>query len=244
MQVFSPLHPWRVKRLRRYITHLSNLVGYWPLWEGDGAVARNYAPDNLGSLNGTYKNSPSLGAVRGQLGRVPTFTIATKHYVDCGRDSALDPADGSFTLLIWFNTTDATNYKHFMSKGTTGGGGKRFQFMLHATENIVIAMDDDANNKVLGGDTDNLDDGTWHMASTTKGATYLRVYLDGTEDATAIDVSGSLTISDANKDFCIGINSSDENTQGWGGELAHAAYFTRELAASEILRMAQISGVA
>lgn len=57
MEIHSPLHPWRLKRLKRYIKHLDGLVGYWPLWEQSGTVVKNYSPGGLGNevvVNGGF----------------------------------------------------------------------------------------------------------------------------------------------------------------------------------------------
>ena len=96
MEIHSPLHPWRVKRFKRYVTHLSGLVGYWPLWENDGAVASNHAPDNLRSLNGTA-NGATVGQA-GLIGKAYDFD-GTDDTVSMSANAAFNTVDFSIFML-------------------------------------------------------------------------------------------------------------------------------------------------
>lgn len=253
MEIFSPLHPLRLKRLKRYITHLSGLVAYYPMWEGSGTVCKNYAPANLGSLNGTYTNN-TLVQESGKIGRMVSFN-GTSSYIDCGTNATLSSGLTACTVIS-------------LVKNLSRGSGTQLGPIIAWGDNETVpypaiflcnaAVGTNDTNVYLGQNNyqyyDNtyatLSNGNLHSVAFTLpnfsiggGAPTGAMYIDGTA-ITPSAVWKRNTGAGATRDQ-LWIGADDETTPNYlNGKLSHWALYNRELSAAEILRMARISGVA
>ena len=102
MQVSSPIHPVRLKKLSQYIKKLDGLVAYYPLWEQSGAVAKNYAPDNLNSINGT--TTAATIAQTGLVGNSYSFNGTSSRIILANADLS-GKWSGEFSLVGLINTS-------------------------------------------------------------------------------------------------------------------------------------------
>jgi hypothetical protein len=128
-------------------------------------------------------------------------------------------------------------------RGTTGGAGRGFT--------LNITGDSELRGRVYSGSTaynvydvstpTTLSASTWYHVCLTRGASYSRLYIDGTLEC-EVDKETE-TAPNSTDDFLVGESVAVEpaNYDYWNGRIAHAGYWVRELTSSEITSMADKS---
>lgn len=234
MEIHSPLHPLRVKRLKHYIAHLSGLVGYWPLWEGDGAVAVNHAPDNLRSLNGAITGA-TLGQA-GKVGRAYSFD-GINDDVSLG---TLDPSTGDLTISLLYYTSSVNGTRCLL--------GKRDGW-ASVNDNRWIVARSEATNSIhferWGGGVDfvvDLTEAAWTLLTIThdyNAANGCLLYTNGSLVATKNGFTyGTKTAAG------LYVAQNGQDGEYMNMECQHLFFADRVLTAGEILKLAQKAGVA
>lgn len=231
MQIHSPLHPRRIIRLKQYITRLSGLVAYYPMQEGDGAVAVNHAPDNLRSLNGAITGA-TVGQA-GEIGRAYSFD-GINDIIELSNPSALQLTDQSFICLI--NTTDANGGYLFATTNGTNGAISWYQTASDKLQKVEGA-------DVGSAATDAHNDGSWHLIGVTRNGTTgaLIFYLNGATNGTG--TSGTTLNHTIDKQIGGRVGSSTVATR-IDAILQHMAIFNTVLTNAQMLKLAQIAGTA
>ena len=190
-----------------------------------------YVKDNL-------KLYMPFGAISGQevkfVGQGSTSFDGTQDFIDCGRDSSLDIGTNDFTVAFWVKL-GALGINHaLVSKGSRGGGGKRFEIKITTGNKLYFEIDNNTAEASKTCDTA-LALGVWHHY----GVTFDRdgngqAYLDGVDDG-SVDISSvSASINDTGKDLCIGIASDDETSDDFNGNMKNVGIWTRALSQTEI----------
>ena len=237
MEIYSPLHPWRVKRLKHYITHLSGLIGYWPLWEKDGAVARNYAPSTMDTLNGAITGA-TVGQ-EGQVGKAYSFDGANDDVTISNLSSnSLVEGGTTFTALALVNPT-GVNIDGFLGIRNGDSTDNIYVVGINATTMEYRYRDKDGNVATIGPTVSNMVD-KWGMHAFTINGTSIEAFLDGASIGTASN--GSLTSfgDGVGYDFQIGQDGSGNPMEG---AIQHVAFFNKVLSDDQILKLAQIAGL-
>lgn len=213
--------------------HDPSLVLYLPLWYP--------APDISGAASllsyDKYRHTGTVtGAVWTPQGR---YFDGTDDYIDCGRHTSLDMGTGDFTLIAWVNPASVLPQEAaIISKGSAGGGGKRYVMYVSDASGVVLAgLDDDAAYTIAQGGTD-IRGGWHHVAFSASRSGNGTIYIDGMVDTSANnpkDITPSaLTIDDVAKDLCIGIASWDEVSYQFKGYIGEAYVINRALTAGEV----------
>ncbi len=235
MEIHSPLHPRRVIRLKQYITKLPGLVGFWPMWEKDGAVARNFAPDNFGSLNGAITGA-TLGQ-RGQVGKAYSFD-GVNDSVEMGAENALDITGDQLTVFCFTNIgASSGDYKII---GNSGAGENGY-VLSYNTANLRLEMDTDNDNIDLQR-TVNPADSLWHMNAVVYNGVDVRLYYDGALQGAALAATGGILTAGVTT-FKLG-EAPWADGLNFAGLLQHAAVFNTALTAAQMLKLAKIVGLA
>lgn len=208
-----------------------NLVGYWPLAEGDGATVYDYGS---GQNNGVNNGCTSIKTTTGKRAKKLN---GTSDYISLG-DIIDFQEEESFTLSAWIKTTNKSNYQKIIQKGdqsatavylldtSATSGVPRFGFFPN---NIGTG------NCIVTGSTD-IADGIWHhivgVRNTITDKGYL--YVDSISDATPVEdtTTGDFTDFSGN-DLRIG-NITGSPPYYLAGKIGDAMIFNKALEPEEI----------
>lgn len=220
---------------KSYITRVIGMspVAYWPLNETSGVTAYDLSGNGL---HGTYTNGPTLNNFGGPgltMGNAPLLD-GVNDFVQlpsAGLNSVFDSTKGTFS--VWINLNEAWS----------------------ATDSIVyFCLGSDANNRInahklssntirgqyiSAGNTNNnafaFSASGWHHLLMTFSASKLHMFVDGVEQGSGANVTG--TYSGALEDAWSQIGAQ-QSIITWKGWIAHAALFNRVLTPTEITLLA------
>ncbi len=158
-------------------------------------------------------------------------------YINCGNDSSFNMGSHDFTVSAWINTTVSSGYNLIISKGSCGGGGKRYNLWGYRqeTSSSALIIDDDTGCGApeVHGST-HINDGKWHHITGVKDGNYLRIYIDGKEDSTPTDISTCGPIDDTVRNLTIGVSSCDGTSYNFNGTIDEVRVWNRSLSSEEI----------
>ena len=235
MQPYSPLTPFRYKRLFQYITRLPNLVAYYPMFEQEGTVARNYAPATKDTLNGTTTGA-TIGQA-GQVGKAYSFD-GSGDTVTIGDNDVLDITN-EITLMAIVKpgkTSGINATMAIMSKRLTTPYSYGLYCGLYATDDTIPYFEFNDGAYKGGQGLSNLEVDAFSLVVATYDKVNVKIYINGILDKTT-PFSSSLPSTSAN----LNIGSTNAVNNNFTGELQHAAIFNRALTQKEITRLFQIS---
>ncbi|KKL04347.1 hypothetical protein LCGC14_2616970 [marine sediment metagenome] len=240
MEIFSPLHPRRIIRLKQYITGLSGLVGYWPLWENDGAVAVNHAPDNLRTLNGI--TTGATVAQSGQVGKAYSFDGSDDN-VNLGTSSSLDLGT-TFTVLLTINPAVLTGAPVILGRIDDLGEYSTYWYFAPTGEphKIQVSAGDGANFPTINSSS-TISNGNWFQLAWTRSTDDHELFINGSTEGTVSQAINDINAS-SNNVYIGGDFESDPGDFRFNGLIQHVAIFDKALTAKQILKLAQIAGLA
>ncbi len=198
-----------------------NPIAYWRLGEASGTSAK----DEIGTADGTYVNTPTLGvtgALLGDSNTAVTVTAASSQYITVP-DVGIDQGDGPLSWELWFKkaVADQPSFMTLMSKGDTAPilqittGDVLLWFSKSVASAAHIATPLDTN---------------WHHVVGTKDTSdNWIVYLDGVA-STAPD--GTPSTADTAAALNIG-RSTDADTY-WNGSIDEVAVYSTVLSAARV----------
>ena len=234
MEIFSQLHPLRVKRLKRYIARLPGLVGYWPLWEGDGATARNYAPANLNTYNGEITGA-TLG-VEGKVGRAFSFDGIGDYIVFTG----FPVPTTTLSVGFIYRRTAANDAVDRVLDWQDSGPEDGFTFMHPSADpNLLQFTIRNGTTTVASISGDAMTLNQWYMFVGTYEVDNVVYYQDGVSKGT--DSIATMVGADATLTAMVRAGGTGNPTTGG---LQHMFVVNGVLTAAQVLRLAQIAGVA
>lgn len=166
---------------------IDNPTSWWRLDELAGATAT----DIVSGRNGTYVNSPALGA-SSLIETDPTntavgFTKASSQYVSVADNPAFSvPTTGELTIELWFNITTRilSNFMGLASKHDTGGSTNR-EYGIYVTTggDVVVELYNSGGTTIAAASAGNesyADNFRHHLVATIKDSTTeLLLYLNG-----------------------------------------------------------------
>lgn len=213
----------------------TDLVAYYKLDEASGTVAI----DSVDAHNGTYINTPTLGAT-GKIGTAVTFEESTNEYT-----TVINHADfrqtSTFSYGGWFKTTDTTQATIFISMAdkTISQAAGTYLTLNEVTVGAITlqigSVDGvDTEAKITRGS--GLNDGNWHHVIATYNGTHGRIYIDGS-------LSGEPLVMAApayNAVNYVSIGSWHVNggyTHEFDGTLDEIAYWSRALISDEVIQL-------
>jgi glucose/arabinose dehydrogenase/PKD repeat protein len=152
-----------------------NPIAYWRLGEASGTVA----DDLVGSQNGTYVNTPTLGVpgVTGDGNSAIRLATPDDEYVNV---SSLKTAPANLSIELWVNSNGNANSGVGLA-GWWDADDDRAQIYWPTTTELRIGIQNGAGTTaplVVSGLTA-LADSNWHHIVATQDGTSTRLYLDG-----------------------------------------------------------------
>jgi len=198
---------------------------YWRLGEPSGGTA----VDTMGSNNGSYLNTPTLGvtgAISGDSDTAVTFQAANTEYIDIGTYVGIPTGASDRTVEGWIKTTNSGSDSPIYVVGAYSGTLRTF-WAGYLNSSGVLAWTDSVSFLTFGSA---INDGNWHHVVFTYTGTTLRAYIDGSEaSGSPQTLGGALDTSGAGNQW-IAANGS-----AWlEGSLDEVALYTSVLSAGEI----------
>ena len=210
-----------------------SLLVYLPFDE-EGAVAR----DASGNGNDGQILSEEGGAVKLVAGKHNgAIELDGKSYVDIPWSDAIDVADGSFSVEIWFNYTEASE-KGVLAWGYDMGSGPHAQFWFRTepADNRIRCLINDGTGapSAIVATPAPYNDGNWHHMAVVRDAEnkVLSAYIDGEMVGTTEAEVGSLTTT-----HTIGIQIGQRGVDGINkfiGSLDEFRLWKKALTSNEI----------
>lgn len=179
----------RRSQLTRAIKRLPGLLAYYPLNEGTGTVAKNYAPATIRTLNGTISN-----ALVGQSGNV-----GRSYYFDGVGDrvtvTGLVPS-ATFSFIMLYKRDGAPDANDRIIDQASGGPTRGWHVGIDANGNVGLRTWNNGG-AALSLDFGIIADGEWAVLGGSIGASGSVLYLNGVEiDTGAGNSFGSGVIAD------------------------------------------------
>jgi glucose/arabinose dehydrogenase len=152
-----------------------NPLAYWRLGEGSGTIA----DDLVGSQNGTYVNTPTLG-VAGASGDGNTairLAPPDKEYVNV---PSLNAAPSNLSMELWVNSNGNANADVGLA-GWWDADDDRAQIYWPSTTELRIGIQNapGTTSPLIVSGLTSLADSNWHHIVATHDGTSIRLYLDG-----------------------------------------------------------------
>jgi hypothetical protein len=198
----------------------SQLVGYWPLSEGDGTIAHDGSGNqNHGTLSGTTiptwvngeTDIPQLG---GKPFNKPMVFDGDADYVSIGDVADLD-VTSAITVMSRFRVNEFDyDYQALVCKGDT-------TWRLHrhiGTNFIAFCLNGTSATNDLAGSID-VNDGQWHTAIGTYDGAIRKLYIDGVLDNSVAE-TGNIDVVAVNAE--IGRNAHS-TSRLWNGDINEVA---------------------
>lgn len=228
-------------RLKKAIKRL-NPFAYYPFNEVEGAVAKNHARANLGSLNGAITGA-TLGKA-GKAGRAFGFD-GISDFVDIyssAFNTAFDPTKGTLFAFIkvpnvgvwnaaaqFITILRATSTYQIYFYKKVGGSGLTIQYQAGGPPQFVPIATNTLN---------------WFMVGITwdKVADEVKVYFNGPQTGSTQTGMGVWSGDLSSTETVIGAENTTPDL-GFEGDVAHVAVFDKALSAGQMLKLARIAGL-
>jgi len=194
---------------------LKGLVGYWPA----DSDARDHC---LYSNDGTFYGQPAYK--EGKRGQAFSFSRKSKNYVNCGKNSSLNPTS-SMTISAWIYPISA-------SRGTIVS--KNGPYIMEIYSDLRIHCG------ILAGfpatwthtaSTSAIAVNSWHHIVMTYDGSYIRIYTDGSQDGRPTAKTGDMALTTS--ELMIGFGTPGVNHY-FDGLIDEVMIFSRVLSPEEI----------
>jgi len=217
------------------------LTGYWrnnglSTWtdlkgSNDGTVT---CDETILIPQGVDSSRDNQGFIMNRQKDTSCLNLTNEAYVDSPTGGFVGTSD--FSIECWFKTTDSNAW--LLMKGEQGSGGKRYALYVHTSNYLTAAIDDNSTNVTWNGSA-TVNDGDWHHAVVTFDRSGNgQIYLDGSTDGSATSISSSTGSLDPtnHRDFTVGVNSNDEVSGPYTGQVDGVLIYTKVLSLAEVER--------
>jgi uncharacterized repeat protein (TIGR01451 family) len=199
---------------------------YWRLGEASGTVV----VDETGSgVNGTYVNTPTLGApgaLSTDTNRAVTFASASVEFVNLNNAAGYPSGNAARSIEAWIRTSTVAE-QGIVDYGNYASGSRTF-FGVHVSGDGRLMVSTDSEFPVFG-PAGTLTDGAWHHVVVTYDGSALRAYRDG------ILMSGSpFTPGAALATSTLNRWIANTGTRTFNGTIDEVAIYARALTLAEI----------
>ena len=219
----------------------AGLVGYWRnngLSEWKDLKGSNDGNTSAGVVEtilipqGVDSTRDAQGFIMNRQKSTSCLNLTNEAYVDSPTGGFVGTSD--FSVSCWFKTTDSNAW--LLMKGEQGGGGKRYALYIHGSNYLTAEIDDNSTFVTWNGSA-TVNDGDWHHAVVTFDRSGNgQIYLDGSTDGSATSISSSTGSLDPtnHRDFTVGVNSNDEVSGPYTGQVDGVLIYTKALSLTEV----------
>jgi len=175
----------------------SGLVGYWKFDEGVGTTVRDSSGyGNSGTVeNGTFGlcyGGDCPNWFTGRFGSALKFDGINDN-VDAGNSNSLNISN-SFSLLAWIKATEFKNWDTIMRR-RSGTASKQTNYVMDLNSDGKVRFfvyDTGGTAQGILGTTNSVNLNDWTFVVGTYNGTTFKVYIDGNQDPTTTDWSGTM----------------------------------------------------
>jgi hypothetical protein len=217
---------------------------HYRLAEPSGTTA---AETTDATYNGTYVNTPTLGAtgaLDGDTDTAVTFAPASLEYVTVPDGTKVDVGDGPVSIEAWIKRADTstTNYHAIVSKGRVGSGDASYVGQVMATTG-KLGFGKAGNNDIVISSAA-ITDTNWHHVVFTRFTTGVqasrvnKIYLDGVDVTDTGTEATVVNLVDNSLPMLIGVDDwtdSSGKVNYFGGTLDEVAVYKTALPAARVL---------
>lgn len=213
------------------------LVGYWKLDEVSGSSVIDYASGN----NGTYRNSSGPTNVKSQSGVHGGALDFTGHRVALGAPDDLDfSGTNAFTISAWVKPGEIAGSTIF-HRGANFSGNMSYFFGRYNIDNSRwrLIIRDGATNQNIFSPVGSVKTGQWLLMSASWDGTFLRIFENGVEIATSVNLAGFMLADNPTPVYqltAIG-GSGRHDEEFFQAPIDEVAVYGRALSAAEITDM-------
>ena len=191
-----------------------------------------------GSGNGEVQDYSELGLVAGSTTPNPNWTLdgwggpalkfnGSSDFVDCGTPASLNLA-ADYTIIIRINLdTTGGGVRAIFAQGDAGLSQVQFSLNVNRTAGKLEMLSDNGHIAVTGSTA--LSAAKWNQVAATVSGTTYTLYIDGVQDATAVDA----TARQAQKSTSIGDLGASAN-YFFTGQVGEIAVYNRALSATDV----------
>ncbi len=197
---------------------LNGLVAYWDL--DDDAI------DSHSTFDGTEVASPTYGA--GIINNGITLSGASNQSVNFGNDSALNPSEMSVSL--WFKADSIANLETLFSRQSSSSPYPSYDIRFNSSSQINPYVVCGGSAKSITSTT-TFSTGTFYHLVLTVDGTDMRIYVDGSSDATPVSTGAAITGGTENT--ILGAHST-AGSRGFDGIIDEVGVWNRALSADEV----------
>jgi hypothetical protein len=240
----NPLMYWRMDAP----VYTWPLSGY-PTAANYGSLAAGITNYNTAGHSAVYQPGTLPGVVGPSWPGFGSFTNACAFNglvggVDAGYEPALDPTGdtNSFTVIGWFRSNPADNNGRFNT--LAGHSDSSWRFKIQNGVSLWNYGGASGPQQSISPSTDNVNDGNWHMFAGIYDTTNVTEIIDGYYSSSAQSTSNIVgkatldTFLGASPDYLEPTNNTYNTAQQhFAGRLAHVAFFTNALTASQIVNL-------
>jgi MSHA biogenesis protein MshQ len=160
-------------------------TAYWKLDESSGD-----AVDSVTSLNAV---NTSVTYASAKINNGATYSGSAYHTIS--DNSAIKPSS-TFSLQMWLNiTSTATSYQMFMAKGENAGDTRSYELrQFGTTSQIELQARTGGGSYMQARTTTAIGTGAWTHVVYTRSGTTQKIYINGTSDTLASNVTQSGTV--------------------------------------------------
>lgn len=223
------------KRLALAHPLAQGLVGWWPLDEGQGIVARDLSIyRNKGTLSGMADPATATSGWGGGASQRELEFDGSNDIVTAPHGSQL-ALTGNMSACVWFRTTSAANYRSLLIKGNVGAG---YPSPIHVTvesgSGSMFAFWGNGSSQAGIYTAAPLTMGLWYFAVVTRSGSTATLYING-----QYNNSGSLgaqAVTDSGTALGIG-GRTPGTSYNQLGSINHVRLYNRALTAVEVAQI-------
>lgn len=192
-------------------------VSYWKLDESSGN-----ASDSIGSNTGT--NNGTVTYSSGKINNGAVFNGSSQYFT---YPNTIQTGAGSWSVNLWVKTSSSGTNKELLFWGT-GSTGQAIDIYMSSSNKLT-------SNFYGGGgiatSTTSINSGSFVMCTVTYDGSLIKVYVNGTLEATGSSYTANIVSSLR----YIGIDSGGGNF--WNGSMDEIGAWTRALTSTEITQL-------
>lgn len=160
-------------------------IAYWKLDESSGD-----ATDSVSSLSAV---NTSVTYAAAKINNGAAYNGSAYHTIS--DNTAIKP-NSDFSLQMWVNiTSTATSYQMFIAKGENAGDTRSYELrQFGTTSQIELQARTGGGSYMQARSTTAIGTGTWKHIVYTRTGTTQKIYIDGTSDTLASNVTQSGTL--------------------------------------------------
>jgi hypothetical protein len=158
------------------------LVAYYSMRNSGTTVI-----DDFGNFNGVASNGVTFSYASGAVGNGASFVSSSSQFISIDDNNALSFTNNIMSLSVWVKTT-ATNAPAIVYKSSTISD-REYALVLsgiNATPSFRIFGGGRSLDVNIINGASSLNDGSWNFVVCVSDGTFLRVFVNGSEDANKI----------------------------------------------------------